>query len=93
MSRKNQCNFWKNLKIVCCGNTMIKVIAIPIALLTAQLLSTVIDQSLSGNVDVVVRNTVIIWGLTVIFAAFQTGSNILLRRHQAKSVNQCRNDF
>lgn len=93
MSHKNQCNFWENFKIVCCGNTAVKIIAIPITLLTAQLLSTVIDQSLSGNVDIVVRNTVIILGLTVIFGVFQTGSNILLRRHQEKSVNQCRNDF
>ena len=41
--------FWKNLKGVCIGNSIVKIIAIPIALIMAWILSVVIDQATSGE--------------------------------------------
>ena len=85
--------FWKNLKGVCIGNSIVKIIAIPIALIMAWILSVVIDQATSGEVKKVITYSLFLLALMSIFIAVQTISNIFIRKRQLIATNQCRIDF
>lgn len=93
MRRKKNRGFWKNFKSVCYGNTAIKSIIIPITLITAQLLSIVIQQATSGNINLVVRTAFFMLLLLLISIALQTGTTIWIRKRQSKAVNECKIDF
>ena len=85
--------FWENLKWVCFGKTIIKIIAIPVTLITAWILSAIVNQAVSGEVGKVMEYSLFMLIFLFLFIAVQTISNILIGRRQSKAMNQCRMDF
>ena len=93
MKSNDTFNIGNNLKSVCIGTTALKIISIPIALVTAELLSNIATQATSGNVPSVISDSLIV--LTVIIASMiiRTGADTAIRKKQAMAINKCRVDF
>ena len=85
--------FWENLKWVCFGKTIIKIIAIAVTLITAWILSAIVNQAVSGEVGKVMEYSLFMLIFLFLFIAVQTISNILIGRRQSTAMNQCRMDF
>lgn len=81
------------LKPVCIGNSLVKSLSIPAALVTAQLLSMVIRFATAGEVTAVIQYSLILLGLVLLCTALRTYGDILIKRRQAKAANACRLDF
>lgn len=79
--------YWKFFKKVCCGNTAVKIILIPISLISAELLSLVVSQASLGNVPGVVRYSAGLLTLVLLSAAFQTTVNIALKKEELRAVH------
>ncbi len=93
MNYQKNLDFRKNLKSVCLGLSIIKTITIPITLILAWLLSSVITQATSGEVKTVIEFSFVMMALILVNIAIQTTSQILIKRQQTKALNQCRMDF
>ncbi|MCD7834170.1 MAG: ABC transporter ATP-binding protein/permease [Lachnospiraceae bacterium] len=70
-----------------------KVAAIPVTLFTAWLLSQVVSQATSGDVEAVLRNSLYILVLTFFFIILRTGGTIWIRRNQSEALNRNRIEF
>ncbi len=79
--------YWKFFKKVCCSNTAVKIILIPISLISAELLSLVVSQASLGNVPGVVRYSAGLLTLVLLSAAFQTTVNIALKKEELRAVH------
>lgn len=95
MRHKNKIHlmFWKNLRSVCIGNSMVKMVTIPAALIGARILSVIVDRVMSGEVKKVAAYSVFMLIFILIFIAAKTVAEILICKQQWRASERCRIDF
>ncbi len=93
MCGKSKLKIWTALKSVCLGKVFIQAIIVPVSLVTARLLSMVIDEAVKGNVETTVVYSLTMLGLIIVLGVIQMIGKRLILRCQTKALNQCRVDF
>lgn len=85
--------FWAHLQSVCIRNAAMKSLSIPIALITAQMLSSIIDFATAGEVETVIRYSLVLLGFVLLCTALRSYIEIIVQKRQVQADNACRLDF
>lgn len=80
-------------KIVCFWNSLARTAAIPVVLFTAWLMSGITEKAVSGNVLLVIKMSLFLLTLFIVSGVFQAAADVMIRRQQAKAMNECRTAF
>jgi ABC-type bacteriocin/lantibiotic exporter with double-glycine peptidase domain len=93
MKHEDRLHMADNFRSVCIGTTVLKIISIPIALVSAQLLSKVTASATQGDVPAVISDSLIVLAVMILFAAIRTWANAEIRKRTSIAGNKCRVDF
>lgn len=93
MSVKEKSIFGNDFQKVCYGNIIARTIAIPTALISAKLLSSVVKQATFGQITGVIHNAAILLVLVILMVVFQSGVNIILRKEEVKALQRSKMHF
>lgn len=80
-------------KTVCFWNSLVRTAAIPVVLFTAWMMSGITEKAVSGNVSLVIKMSLLLLTLFIVSGVFQAAADVMIRRQQAKAMNECRTAF
>ena len=83
----------KDMKRICLWNSLTRTASIPCLLSIARLMADVTGRAAEGAVSAVFQTALFLVGLFLAFSLLQAGSDIMVRRQQAKAMNRCRCAF
>ena len=78
---------------LCVGSTLLNLISVPVALLTATLVSGVADAAVGGDFPTVLRKSVIVLAVLAAVFALRTGAAVWEHRENTVVGNRCRVEF
>lgn len=90
MRKENMLRNKTKMKSVCIWSTVVKVIFIPISLITSWLLSEVVTYAMAGEVDAIIRYSVLVIVLLLISVMLRTGCQSAIHKLHARFTNECR---
>ena len=88
-----QDKLYGKVKRICIGNSLVRTASIPFMVFMARLMSELTEKATDGDVSRVVRMSLFLLILFLLSGIFQTGTDILMRRQQAKAMNRLRVAF
>lgn len=80
--------YWKIFKRACCGNGLLNMLLLPINLITAQILSFVVSQASSGNINGIIRYAMMLLTVIILSTVFQTAANIALEKEELRALHR-----
>ena len=83
----------EDMKRICLWNSLTRTASIPCLLSIARLMADVTGRAAEGAVSAVFQTALFLVGLFLAFSLLQAGSDIMVRRQQAKAMNRCRCAF
>ncbi len=82
--------YFRKLKPLCIGGTWVRLIAIPVMLLSAHLLSDITAGATAGDVPAVLTKAALLFLVMTVFLGFRTWTDTLLARRREQALAQCR---
>ena len=90
MRKENMLRNKTKMKSICLWSTVVKVIFIPISLITSWLLSEVVAYAMAGEVDAIIRYSILVIVLLFISVMLRTGCQSAINKLHARFINECR---
>lgn len=93
MYQKNKTILRKKLQMICLGNSIVKIIYIPVSLYIARLLSNIVSYATSGNMYKVIYSSLYLLFWAFFLLVLQMVAGIILQKEEMKMIHSSEINF